>query len=73
MTGPVSQVNVGTNYKLILISVVTIFFVTLAAYLALAVFVHEPTDAVKQALGVLDFIVKSTLGGILGLLGAKVP
>jgi hypothetical protein len=61
----------GLNYKILLISVVVIFVVSLAAYVTLGMVVARPTATQSNVFGVLDFVVKSTLGAILGLLGAK--
>jgi hypothetical protein len=63
---------VGPNYRLLLISVIVIFVVSLAVYVTLGIVVAHPTDTQLNVFGVLDFVVKSTLGAILGLLGAKV-
>jgi NhaP-type Na+/H+ and K+/H+ antiporter len=49
-----------------------IFVVSLAVYVTLGMVVAHPTDTQLNVFGVLDFVVKSTLGAILGLLGAKV-
>jgi hypothetical protein len=63
---------VGPNYRLLLISVIVIFVVSLAVYVTPGIVVAHPTDTRLNVFGVLDFVVKSTLGAILGLLGAKV-
>jgi hypothetical protein len=66
-----TKVFVGPNHKLLLISVIVMFVVSLAVYVTLGMMVAHPTDAQLNVIGVLDFVVKSTLGAILGLLGAK--
>lgn len=67
-----TQVLVGPNYRLLLVSVIVIFVVSLAVYVTLGIVVTHPSDTQLNVLGVLDFVVKSTLGAILGLLGGKV-
>lgn len=70
MTDGSSPVVVNAHYKLNLISVVT-FFSCLISLPVLAMAVSEPTDLQKDVIGVLDFVLKSTLGAMLGLVGAK--
>jgi hypothetical protein len=65
--------TVGSHYKSVIFGVIAIFFGTLATYVVLAVFIDQPSDSVKNVEAVLDFAVKASLGGYLGLLGAKVP
>jgi hypothetical protein len=65
--------TVGSHYKFVILGVIAIFFITLAAYVGLAVGIDQPSDSVKSVEAVLDFAVKASLGGFLGLLGAKVP
>ncbi|GAB1811863.1 hypothetical protein MUNTM_09010 [Mycobacterium sp. MUNTM1] len=62
----------GPNYRLLLITVIVIFVVSLCGYVTLGIVVAHPTGTQLNVLGVLDFVVKSTLGALLGLLGAKV-
>jgi len=68
-----NQVTVGPYYKIILIAVIVIFGLSLVAYVTIGMVVDHPTDAQLKVFDVLDFVVKSTLGAIRGLLGAKIP
>jgi hypothetical protein len=61
----------GRNYRLLLISVIVIFATSLAAYVTLGLLIAHPSDPQAHVLGVLDFVVTSSLGAILGLLAPK--
>jgi hypothetical protein len=72
MTATTSGAVVGPYYKVTLLAVIAIFILSLITYAALGVYLDSPTANAQKVFDVLDFVVKSTLGAILGLVGGKV-
>jgi hypothetical protein len=74
MTSPRANdaITVGPHYKMVLITVIVTFFVSFAAYALLGMLVANPTPLQTRVIDVFGFVLKATLGTILGLLGGKV-
>jgi hypothetical protein len=72
--GQSHQTTVSPHFKLIFIVIAIAFVASFVAYVATQMCIADPKTAGQiQGIDALDFVWKSTLGAILGLLGGKIP
>jgi len=64
-------VAVSPHYKLILLSVIAIFAISIVTWIALGMAFEAPTQSQMRVFDGIYTVWTSTLGAILGLLGAK--
>lgn len=67
----VSTETVTTHFKLVFITIVLLEVALLLAMNGMAVFVHEPTEAVKNAISTCTTLATAGFGAICGLIGGK--
>lgn len=65
------RVEVGRNFKLVFLAVLFLSVLSLGISVALAVFVKDPGEPVKNLIETCSTVFKLGCGAVFGLLGGK--
>ncbi|MEU6153945.1 hypothetical protein ABZ816_28500 [Actinosynnema sp. NPDC047251] len=63
--------TVTTHFKMIFISVLLLEVALLLAMNGMAIFVHDPTEVVKNSISTCSTLATAGFGAICGLIGGK--